>query len=183
MPSHFSRASIAVNCLDRLHQTKKRGLVPCSLYLTLITSKVKHHFMTLCWRISVGKFAFFSSLSLSLAKIFFKAAHSLMYGGCLSYIKKKVWSLQICTFQNVPTELFFFTIEPDFCCFSFLTKSNQHCSPLSWDHSQLIPFWTSSHSRVWIANVMVPKGSNFKIKNRISSWRFQYYFILQCLMY
>ncbi|XP_015755979.1 PREDICTED: rapamycin-insensitive companion of mTOR-like [Acropora digitifera] len=34
-----SRASIAVNCLDRLHQTKKRGLVPCSLYLTLITSK------------------------------------------------------------------------------------------------------------------------------------------------
>ena len=36
----FSRASIAVNCLDRLHQTKKRGLVPCSLYLTLITSKV-----------------------------------------------------------------------------------------------------------------------------------------------
>ncbi|XP_074611135.1 rapamycin-insensitive companion of mTOR-like isoform X3 [Acropora palmata] len=34
-----SRASIAVNCLDRLHQTKKRGLVPCSLYLTLTTSK------------------------------------------------------------------------------------------------------------------------------------------------
>lgn len=26
--------------MDRLHQTKKRGLVPCSLYLTLITSKV-----------------------------------------------------------------------------------------------------------------------------------------------
>lgn len=36
----FSRASIAVNCLDRLHQTKKRGLVPCSLYLNRIVSKV-----------------------------------------------------------------------------------------------------------------------------------------------
>ncbi|XP_078353189.1 rapamycin-insensitive companion of mTOR-like isoform X2 [Oculina patagonica] len=34
-----SRASIAVNCLDRLHQTKKRGLVPCSLYLDQIVSK------------------------------------------------------------------------------------------------------------------------------------------------
>ena len=105
MPSHFSRASIAVNCLDRLHQTKKRGLVPCSLYLTLITSKVKH-FMTLCWRISVGKFAFFSSLSLSLAKVFFKAALWCMV--VVFLIWKKVWTLQICTFQNVPTNYSFF---------------------------------------------------------------------------
>lgn len=29
-----------MNCLDRLHQTKKRGLVPCSLYLNRIVSKV-----------------------------------------------------------------------------------------------------------------------------------------------
>ena len=185
LPSHFSRASIAVNCLDRLHQTKKRGLVPCSLYLTLITSKVKHHFMTLCRR-GVGKFAFFSSLSLSLAKVFFKSC-SLMYGGCLSYIKKKVWTLQICTFQNVPTNYSFFLSNQIFVAFLFwqilFVKSNQHCIPLSWDHSQVIPFWTSNHSRVWIANVMVPKGSNLKIKNRISSWRFQYYFILQYLMY
>lgn len=107
MPSHFSRASIAVNCLDRLHQTKKRGLVPCSLYLTLITSKVKHHLMTLCWRISVGKFAFFSTLSLSLAKVFFKSC-SLMYGGCLSYIKKKYGLCKFAPFKMSLRIILFF---------------------------------------------------------------------------
>ena len=33
----FSRASSAVNCLDRLHQLKKRALTPYSLFLEFLT--------------------------------------------------------------------------------------------------------------------------------------------------
>ena len=144
-----------MNCLDRLHQTKKRGLVPCSLYLTLITSKVKHHFMTLCWRISVGKFAFFnSSLNLSLAKIFFFQSRFLMYGGCLSI--KKVWTLQICIFQNVATELFSFSIKLDFCCFSFLTNFLSRATNIAVHFLGLTHKWyPSQHS--------VTPGSKFEM--------------------
>ena len=123
LPSHFSRASIAVNCLDRLHQTKKRGLVPCSLYLTLITSKVKHHFMTLCWRISGGKFAFFSSLSLSLAKVFFKAALWCMVVVFLIW-KKKYGLCKLAAFKMSLLNYSFFLSNQIFvACKYFLSRA------------------------------------------------------------